>query len=164
MSTPETRRFPDTAAIEAERIGIIGRQANSLIDEVGFIPLTDALNYKRVSLPETWWARAPTRDFTDAELDHLLNGTPFPSSPGYHIDQIPRGVFGEFSKIEEEIAEAKDAAKQECKVMELVELSDVIGAIKGYLAKHHPSILLSDLIAMADTTDRAFRNGHRVSK
>jgi hypothetical protein len=52
---------------------------------------------------------------------------------GYHVDNIQRGEYGEISKIVEEVAELKDAAKQGIKVMVLVELADIVGAIVGYL-------------------------------
>jgi hypothetical protein len=32
---------------------------------------------------------------------------------GYHLSPIPKGILGEFSKIEEEFLEAKDAIKQD---------------------------------------------------
>lgn len=47
---------------------------------------------------------------------------------GYHIKFINKGVLGLFSKIEEEFNEFKDAHEQQSTVMELVELSDIIGA------------------------------------
>lgn len=47
---------------------------------------------------------------------------------GYHIKFINKGVLGYFSKIEEEFNEFKDAHEQQSTVMELVELSDLIGA------------------------------------
>lgn len=83
---------------------------------------------------------------------------------GYHLTNIPRGEFGEPSKIFEEIAEFSDALYQDSKVMALVELSDVIGAIKGYLAKHHPSISLADLLTMANITNRVFESGYRTPR
>ena len=57
-------------------------------------------------------------------------------SNGYHIANIPKGEYGEVSKIEEEIAELKDATSQGSKIMELVELSEIYGAIEGYLRKY----------------------------
>ena len=81
--------------------------------------------------------------------------------PGYHLVHIEKGVLGELSKIREEVEELEDAAAQGVKVMELVELSDLIGAVKAYLIKHHPSSTLADLEAMAEVTSRAFRNGRR---
>ena len=51
---------------------------------------------------------------------------------GYHITYINKGTLGQFSKIEEEFNEFKDAHLQKSFVMELVELSDLIGAIIAF--------------------------------
>jgi hypothetical protein len=83
---------------------------------------------------------------------------------GYHIADITRGVFGHASKVFEEVDEFADALEQGVAVMALVELSDLIGAIRGYLANHHPSITLDDLITMSDVTTRVFKSGHRESR
>lgn len=83
---------------------------------------------------------------------------------GYHLAKIARGEFGESSKIFEEIDEFDDALQQGSQIMALVELSDVIGAIRGFLAKHHPSITLDDLVKMSDITHRAFESGAREPK
>lgn len=82
--------------------------------------------------------------------------------PGYHITAIPKGVIGESSKILEEILELQDAELQGAKVMALVELSDMIGAVEHYLRHHFPDVTLSDLIVMSTITQRAFRNGRRT--
>jgi hypothetical protein len=79
----------------------------------------------------------------------------------YHIAKISKGKFGELSKIQEEVAELVDAHDQGAKVMELVELSDLIGAIEGYLNKYHHGTTLDDLKIMSDITQRAFINGFR---
>lgn len=84
-----------------------------------------------------------------------------PPERGYHLKRIKKGKLGEISKIREELEELEDAAAQGCKVMELVELSDMVGAIKAYLRKHHHGTKLFDLEKMAGITERAFRNGHR---
>lgn len=81
---------------------------------------------------------------------------------GYHLDSIEKGVNGESSKIQEELDELKDAEKQGVTVMQLVELSDLIGSIELYLEKHFPYVTLDDLIKMKDVTKRAFINGKRV--
>lgn len=83
---------------------------------------------------------------------------------GYHLANITRGVFGEDSKLFEEIDEFADALDQKNPVMALCELADLIGALRGWLAKNHPSITLDDLITMADATERAFAAGHREAK
>ena len=83
---------------------------------------------------------------------------------GYHKAAITRGVFGDDTKIYEEIDEFADALDQSVSVMALVELSDVIGAIEGWLEKNHPSITINDLVAMSAVTKRAFLANERVSR
>ena len=83
------------------------------------------------------------------------------SGPGYHKRPIPKGELGELSKVAEELAEARDAEEQGVKIMLLLELSDLVGALQLYLEKHHEGITLDDLVKMSDVTQRAFQNGHR---
>lgn len=45
--------------------------------------------------------------------------------------------------------------------MELIELSDLIGAIKGYLDKYHKNYSINDLLIMSEATERAFKDGTR---
>jgi hypothetical protein len=141
-----------------------------------------------------------------------------PLPKGYHLRDIPRGVFGQLSKIQEEILECEDAYNQGSSVMLLLELADLVGAIRGYLATKKLSFTdcgadfkfelgctwlaltdsfrkveeaktfitrlsaldatleligryirrwnleFTDLIRMADITDRAFTTGHRKRK
>ena len=82
-------------------------------------------------------------------------------NPGYHLRHIAKGQLGELSKLAEEFAELVDAAEQGVKIMELVELSDLVGAIRAYLRRHHRGVTLDDLVAMSDVTVRAFRSGRR---
>lgn len=77
----------------------------------------------------------------------------------YHLEPIPKGVFGEVSKIEEELLELKDAIKQENKIMIGCELSDLYGAVREYAKKQDLS--MKDLEIMADATKRAFDTGYR---
>lgn len=79
---------------------------------------------------------------------------------GYHINKIEKGELGHFSKIEEEFDELVDAYQQSNPVLELVELSDLIGAIEAYSINHY-DIDLSDLIMMTRTTQSAFKDGTR---
>jgi len=83
-------------------------------------------------------------------------------NPGYHLTEIPKGVIGESSKILEEILELQDAEQQGARIMALVELSDMIGAVEHYLRHYHPDTTLEDLIKMSNITQRAFRNGRRT--
>lgn len=80
----------------------------------------------------------------------------------YHINAIPRGVYGKASKVKEEMLEWADALEQGVFVMELVELSDLLGAIEAYIKPH--DLTLDDLIAMKNVTKRAFDSGHRESR
>lgn len=81
--------------------------------------------------------------------------------PGYHIAHIQKGVLGEASKIREEVDELMDAEAQGTRVMAIVELSDLLGAVEAYLEKQELGVTMDDLIRMAHITKRAFRNGHR---
>ncbi len=83
------------------------------------------------------------------------------SNPGYHVAHIEKGELGELSKIQEELNEALDAQSQNAKIMVLVELSDMVGALEAYLTKHHPGTTLDDLRTMASITQRAFASGRR---
>lgn len=84
--------------------------------------------------------------------------------PGYHINKIARGKLGELSKIQEELDEAKDAEQQGVRIMLLVELADMVGAIESYLDKHFPGMTLDDLKGMSNVTRRAFESGARPSR
>ncbi len=79
----------------------------------------------------------------------------------YHLKEIPKGVYGESSKILEEVLELQDAEAQDAKIMALAELSDILGAIDGYIERHYPDISMDDLYIMAVLTARAFKSGHR---
>jgi hypothetical protein len=81
---------------------------------------------------------------------------------GYHLTDIPKGEYGQLSKVIEEALELKDAMEQGQKIMCLVELSDVLGAIEGYLENHYGDMVtVTDLFNMAAATKRAFETGQR---
>ncbi len=80
---------------------------------------------------------------------------------GYHLDNIPKGVLGELSKVQEELWEAEDANRQGARIMLLVELSDMVGAIEAVLSREFPGFSLYDLIKMASLTKRSFLSGER---
>lgn len=80
---------------------------------------------------------------------------------GYHKVEIVKGVLGEVSKINEEFHEFLDSVDQGVKIMALMELSDMIGAVEAYLNKHHSGTTIDDLIKMKDVTKRAFESGAR---
>ena len=78
---------------------------------------------------------------------------------GYHTTKIEKGEIGKISKIFEELYELQDAEKQNCKIMMMVELSDLYGAIEEY--SKNMGIDMSDLQSFSNITKRAFINGHR---
>lgn len=78
---------------------------------------------------------------------------------GYHLKKIPKGILGEFCKIEEEFLELKDAKEQGDKILMLCELSDLQGAIEEYLKKFN--MTLYDLKLFSDKTKSAFKDGKR---
>ena len=94
-----------------------------------------------------------------AQLRESVLGKPF--VPGYHTSPIQKGVLGKISKIREELDELEDAERQGVRVMMLVELSDLVGAIEQFLVSAFPTMTLDDLVAMKNVTKRAFENGQR---
>lgn len=81
---------------------------------------------------------------------------------GYHKIKIKKGVFGEFSKIQEEFEELKDGFEQNDKILQLVELTDLIGAIEGYSMSKF-NISLQELINFSKKTQSSFIEGKRKS-
>lgn len=78
---------------------------------------------------------------------------------GYHKTQIEKGTIGEFSKVEEEFNEFKDAHLYGNKPLEICEMADLIGAIEEYAKKFN--ITLVDLISFSQMTKEAFKEGKR---
>ncbi|MNT79212.1 hypothetical protein D3C72_2185240 [compost metagenome] len=65
----------------------------------------------------------------------------------FHKVVIEKGVYGELSKIREELDEAYDALHQGQELMMLIELSDIIGAVKGVAERY--GMTLEQLTAFA---------------
>jgi hypothetical protein len=103
----------------------------------------------------------PEAQLWDCIDDLLAEGTGRVVKPGYHLREIEKGVFGEASKIVEEIHEFEEALEQGSDLMALIELSDCLGAMKAWLAANHPSMTFDQLERFSDITQRAFRNGRR---
>jgi len=78
----------------------------------------------------------------------------------YHVNEIPKGKLGEFSKIKEEFLELEDAFQQKDKVLQICELTDLVGAIEEFsMGKFNLS--LNDLIAFSNKTKSAFKEHKR---
>ncbi len=81
---------------------------------------------------------------------------------GYHTTKIVKGDYGTPSKIQEEFEEYWDALQQDNKILQLVELSDLIGAIEGVVNSF--GLSLNDLIKMSNATKQAFQDGSRNAR
>ena len=71
--------------------------------------------------------------------------------------QIFKGKIGEFSKIQEEFEELKDAIEQGDRVLTICELTDLIGAIEFYSSNYF-NLSLNDLKAFSDKRKQSFLN------
>ena len=81
---------------------------------------------------------------------------------GYNINKVEKGVIGDVSKIREEFEEFMDAVDQGEKIMQLIEFSDLIGAIEAYTLKMTGgNITLNNLLSMKDLTKSSFEDGSR---
>jgi phosphoribosyl-ATP pyrophosphohydrolase len=78
---------------------------------------------------------------------------------GYHLKEIKKGEYGEFSKIREEMEELLDAHTQNNRILEIIEITDLLGAIEAYLKKKN--LTLKDAIDMMELTKKAFQEGDR---
>ena len=78
----------------------------------------------------------------------------------YHLKRIKKGKIGKFSKIREEYQELKDAHEQKDNILEICELTDLIGAIEEYSKKKH-NLDLNDLIRFSNKTKKAFKENKR---
>lgn len=83
---------------------------------------------------------------------------------GYHLasSEISKGELGEISKIQEELDELNDAMIQGCRIMALLELSDLVGAIELFLEDYFSGFTIDDILIMQRITKRAFQNGVRT--
>ncbi len=79
---------------------------------------------------------------------------------GYHKKEIKKGVLGEYSKIKEEFKELTDAVDQGDKVLQLCELTDLIGAIEEFSLNKF-NVSLQDLINFSNKPKSAFREKKR---
>ena len=78
---------------------------------------------------------------------------------GYHKREINKGVLGEPSKIQEELDELNDALEQGNRIMALVELSDIYGALSALAEKLGTN--MNEIEIMHKATKSAFEDGSR---
>ena len=78
---------------------------------------------------------------------------------GYHKRKIAKGTYGDISKVQEEIEEFLDSKEQGIKLMEMLELADIYGALEAVVETY--GITIEDIKMMSDVTKKAFKNGRR---
>lgn len=95
-------------------------------------------------------------------IEHIIAQPCVPKTDkilGYHNVTIPKGTYGESSKIEEELRELFDAEQQGVKIMIHCELADLYGALEAVAEKY--GLTIDDLSKMSSLTKRAFASGVR---
>jgi hypothetical protein len=75
-----------------------------------------------------------------------------------------RGVYGQFSKLEEEFAEMKEAYENSDSIALLTESSDFIGALEEFIEKQFPPLTLNDLILHSNNKKKAYAEGKLVNR
>lgn len=82
---------------------------------------------------------------------------------GYHLRPIVTvGVFGEPSKIREELEELEEALEQKNRILALCELADLYGALEAVAS--NLGVTMAEVSDMAAATKRAFLDGSRAGK
>lgn len=82
---------------------------------------------------------------------------------GYHLREIKtKGIYGQVSKVYEELDEYEESLEQGNRIMAILELSDVYGALEA-LVIHH-GFNMQDIVRMSCATKRAFQDGTREPK
>jgi phosphoribosyl-ATP pyrophosphohydrolase len=71
-------------------------------------------------------------------------------------------VYGKFSKIKEEFEELQDAVDQGNKILTMVEIADLYGAIEGYVIAQ--GIEMKDVVEFSNATKAMFWEGIRLAK
>jgi hypothetical protein len=84
----------------------------------------------------------------NVQTERVMNEK-YEEKPRFHQRSIPRGKYGELSKIVEEVEEALDSEEQGHRLMLLIELSDIVGAVEGVLIKKKFNHTVEDLIKFA---------------
>lgn len=74
----------------------------------------------------------------------------------FHQRTITKGIYGQLSKVREELEEAEDALEQRQPVMLLVELSDIVGACAGVAEQFN--VTLDGLVAFAKLRSEVARS------
>lgn len=78
----------------------------------------------------------------------------------YHLRPIIiKGKYGDLSKVYEELDELAESLEQNNRILALVELSDLYGAIEALAETLGTNII--EIAKMSDATKRSFKSGER---
>jgi len=78
----------------------------------------------------------------------------------YHLRPIIiKGKYGDLSKVYEELDELSESLKQNNRILALVELSDLYGAIEAFAETLGTNIV--EIAKMSEATKRSFKSGER---
>lgn len=138
--------------------------------EVDFFDREASEPIAEIELPSAEWEfSAPTWVDTRREVTGdpaylnrniaLRCGVTSEGAAGYHLRHIPKGILGQVSKIREELEELEDAAVQQNHLLQLVEASDLYGALERFAELK--GVTMRQLADMSAVTRRAFDLGAR---
>lgn len=82
----------------------------------------------------------------------------------YHTYEIPKGVYGELSKVKEEILEFIDGEKQDNQILIRCELSDIYGAYEEYLKRSMWGRTIDEMILKIEPFEIDELNGETLLK
>jgi hypothetical protein len=125
---------------------------------VHYILLTKTMtqNWEPHGLDEAWDKLSPIEiDLARNLISYILKRRDI----GSYKENIIKGVYGDSSKILEELQELQDAEKQGVEIIIHVELSDLYGALEAVAQKYNLS--MTDLKEMSDLTKSALVEGER---
>lgn len=125
-------------------------------DVVHYVLLTKTMteNWEPHGLDEAWDRLSPIEiDLARSLISYIVKRR----DVGFHKENIIKGVYGDSSKILEELQELQDAEKQGMEAIIHIELSDLYGALEAVAQKYNLS--MTDLKEMSDLTKSAFIEG-----
>lgn len=142
------------------RRGVVIREHAPAHPDLLKLSLDRALAAARVTLEDVMAIEAMQHEVTVGE--GALSRLPLAPTPGYHLRTIPRSPHGAVGKVVEEALELADAVDQDAQIMALCECADLVSAVRGYLRRVGGD--WSQVVKMADITERAFVAGHRKER
>lgn len=141
------------------QVGLALREFRPAHEDLLRMSLDRALDAAKLTIDDVVEIEAAQRTVTIG--DAALQRQPFLTAPGYHARVMPKSPHGTAGKVVEESLELAEADEQGVPIMALCECADVVGAVRAYVQRTHPSVSFEDVVKMVDVTERAFRTGKR---